>query len=51
MTIPAPTADASTVAGQFQWFLYGFGYASVIASVAMMIRFFRKASGPTTYEN
>lgn len=44
MTIPIPTQDASTVAGQFEWFLYGFGYFSVIASVALMIRLFRKAA-------
>lgn len=51
MNIPAPAQDASTVAGQFEWFLYGFGYASVICSVALMVRLFRKSSGGGTYEN
>ena len=51
MTIPAPNQDASTVAGQFQWFLYGFGYASAICSVALMIRLFRKTGGGGNHEN
>lgn len=46
MNIPLPSQDASTFVGQMQWFLFGFGYASVIASVAWMIKIFRKASGP-----
>lgn len=51
ITFAVPSLDASTVAGQFQWFLYGFGYASVICSVALLIRIFRKSSGPSTFEN
>jgi hypothetical protein len=46
MSIPVPTQDASTFAGQLEWFLYGFGYASLIASVALMIRIFKHSSGP-----
>jgi len=42
--IPIPTLDASTFAGQMQWFLYGFGYASAIASVALMIHVFKKSA-------
>lgn len=44
MSIPLPTQDASTFAGQLQWFMAGFGYSSVIASVAMMIRLFKSLS-------
>lgn len=36
-----PTLDASTVVGQCQWFLAGFIYSSVVASVALMIRLFK----------
>ena len=36
-----PTLDASTFAGQLQWFMAGFIYSSVIASVAFMIRLFK----------
>lgn len=43
--IPLPSQDASTFAGQLQWFLAGFGYASVIASVALMIKLFRSSAG------
>lgn len=39
-----PTLDASTFAGQVQWFMAGFIYSSVIASVAMMIRLFKALS-------
>ncbi|MFA6287149.1 MAG: hypothetical protein WC661_07145 [Opitutaceae bacterium] len=48
MSIPIPTQDAATFAGQVAWFVYGFGYASVIASVALMIYLFKKSgsSGP-----
>lgn len=46
MNIPVPTQDASTVAGQLEWFLYGFGYGSLIASVALMVHLFKKAPGP-----
>jgi anti-sigma factor ChrR (cupin superfamily) len=38
ISLALPTSDASTFAGQLQWFMYGFGYSSVIASVAFMIR-------------
>lgn len=48
MTIPAPTRDATTFVGQLQWFIYGFGYASIIASVALMIRLFKSASSGRT---
>jgi hypothetical protein len=36
-----PTLDASTFAGQMQWFMAGFIYSSVPASAALMIRFFK----------
>lgn len=41
--IPLPSVDASTFAGQMQWFLYGYGYSAVIGTVAMMVRLFRLA--------
>lgn len=40
-----PNQDASTFEGQALWFMAGFIYASVIASVALMIRLFRQAAG------
>ncbi|EIQ00226.1 hypothetical protein OpiT1DRAFT_04768 [Opitutaceae bacterium TAV1] len=46
-----PSLDASTVAGQLQWFTYGVVYGSVICSVAFMVRLFRKVAGGNTYEN
>lgn len=49
--IPLPSQDASTFAGQMEWFLAGFGYASVIASVALMIVIFRKSTSGGTHEN
>lgn len=50
-SIPQPSQDASTFAGQMEWFIYGFAYASVIASVALMISLFRKSAGGGTHEN
>jgi len=35
-----PVLDASTFTGQLQWFMCGFIYSSVIASVALMVRMF-----------
>ena len=48
ISILLPSIDASTFAGQLQWFMAGFGYSSVIASVALMIRLFRASAGATT---
>jgi len=36
-----PSLDASTFEGQMQWFMCGFIYSSVVASVALMIRLFK----------
>jgi hypothetical protein len=49
--IPVPTSEALTLAGQLQWFIYGFGFGSVIAAVAVMIRLFRGVGGGGTFEN
>ena len=38
-----PVLDATTVEGQFQWFMAGFIYSSIVASVALMIRIFKAA--------
>lgn len=51
LSIPAPSLDASTVAGQFQWFLYGVGYGGAVCTVAMMIRIFRKSSSGSGFSD
>jgi hypothetical protein len=50
LSIPLPSLDSSTLAGAFQWFLFGFGAACVPASIALMIRLFRKSAGVSTHD-
>lgn len=38
-----PTQDASTVAGQVEWFMCGFVYSAVIGTTALMIRIFKQS--------
>ena len=38
-----PTQDASTIAGQFEWFMCGYIYSISIFSVAFMIKIFSRA--------
>ena len=41
--IAAPQMDASTVAGQFEWFVSGFCYSAFIQTVALGVWLFRQA--------
>lgn len=39
--IPLPSVDASTFAGQMQWFIFGYAYSAAIGFVALAVRLFR----------
>jgi hypothetical protein len=51
LVIPLPSVDASTIAGQLQWFMYGFGVGSCLAAVSLAIRFLHRAGGGGNFEN
>jgi hypothetical protein len=51
LDISVPVLDASTLEGQLQWFIYGFGFGSIIASLALMIRLLRGSVSGGTFEN
>lgn len=50
MSIPLPSLDASTFAGQLQWWMAGFGYASCICAIALAVKLFRRAPGPGPFD-
>jgi hypothetical protein len=47
-SILIPSLDASTVAGQFQWFLYGFGVGTGFCLIAFAIKLFRMLGRTST---
>lgn len=50
ITILAPTLDASTVEGQFQWFLMGIYLGAFPSLIALAIHLFKKTPGPGSYD-
>lgn len=42
--------DTLSVANQLEWWVYGFVFASVICSVGLMIRIFRRVGGGGDHE-
>jgi hypothetical protein len=44
----APILDATTFAGQLQWYFFGWGFSTLLFTISFMISVFKKSGGGTT---